>query len=97
MNHDGSTDEPQVFHDAVASMHTASLRREISMGSIRPPQRLAPYSYAVGLEVDHEQSRTIPRDTDGDAFGRLILLHDPRSDGNWSQACLLYTSDAADE
>lgn len=96
MNHDGSTDEPQVFHDAVASMHEASLRKEISMGSIRPPQRLAPYSYAVGLEVDHEQSRTIPRDTDGDAFGRLILLHDPRSDGNWSQALRLVAYIQAD-
>ena len=29
-------------------MNAATVRREIELGPIRPPQRLAPYSYALG-------------------------------------------------
>ena len=43
--------EPESFRVAVESLHTATVRPEIEIGSIRPPQRLAPYSYALGAEV----------------------------------------------
>nr|WP_255549501.1 DUF3000 domain-containing protein [Corynebacterium sp. TAE3-ERU12] len=74
---------PQAFTEAVASMHAASLRPEISLGEIRPPRKLAPFSHAVGLEVVQPETDIIPETSEGDAFGRLILLHDPRTEESW--------------
>ncbi|MFC4155549.1 DUF3000 domain-containing protein [Corynebacterium marambiense] len=78
------TDAPLLFNEAVKSMHRARLRSEVSLGTIRPPQRLAPYSHAVGLEVERAiDDNGIATDSDGDAFGRLILLHDPGAEESW--------------
>ncbi|WP_080794673.1 DUF3000 domain-containing protein [Corynebacterium pacaense] len=75
---------PAEFSRAVESMHEARLRPEITLGTIRPPQRLAPFSHAIGLEVTHPEGQgAIATDSEGDAFGRLILLHDPGSDDSW--------------
>ena len=74
---------PPAFTAAVESMHQARLREGISLGTIRPPQRLAPFSHAIGLEVEHRESAAIPTNSDGDAFGRLILLHDPGAQESW--------------
>lgn len=76
---------PADFSKAVESMHAAQLRPEISLGTIRPPQRPAPFSHAVGLEVVHpnEDGDNIPVDSEGDAFGRLILLHSPAAEEAW--------------
>src|SRR4029079_15690421 len=48
-----------------------------------PPQRLAPFSYALGAEVRHPESAIVPEQSEGDAFGRLILLHDPEVAEAW--------------
>lgn len=82
---------PAPFRDAVTSMHAATVRTGITVTDIRPPRKLAPYSHAIGLEVDRLQpgslpgdggddggEAAVPTDSDGDAFGRLILLHDPK-------------------
>lgn len=83
---------PGPFREAVTSMHAAPVRSGITVTDIRPPRKLAPYSHAIGLEVERLPGRTdavgtagrdggeaaVPTDSDGDAFGRLILLHDPR-------------------
>ena len=69
--------EPAQFRDAVAAMNAAQVRAEIELGPIRPPQRLAPYSYALGAEVKRPEVEVLPDSSAGDAFGRLILLHDP--------------------
>ncbi|HIW92027.1 MAG TPA: DUF3000 domain-containing protein [Candidatus Corynebacterium avicola] len=74
-------------------MHDAKVRGGITVTDIRPPRKLAPYSHAVGLEVDRLLTgdprddggeaavpENVPTDADGDAFGRLILLHDPGTD-----------------
>jgi hypothetical protein len=45
--------EPAPFRAAVTAMNAAVVRPEIELGPIRPPQRLAPYSYALGAEVRH--------------------------------------------
>lgn len=75
---------PEDFARAVESMHEAQLRPEITLGTIRPPQRLAPFSHAIGLEVNRPESiKPISTDAEGDAFGRLILLHDPGADDVW--------------
>lgn len=76
--------EPAVFRVAVDAMNSASVRPEIALGPIRPPQRLAPHSYAVGAEVRHDESQPVPEQSEGDAFGRLILLYDPHGDDAWN-------------
>ncbi|GAB18305.1 hypothetical protein GOEFS_050_00830, partial [Gordonia effusa NBRC 100432] len=64
------------------------MRPEIEVGAIRPPQRLAPYSYAVGAEVrqfaDDTDLESVPTDSQGSAFGRLILLYDPDGQEAWN-------------
>lgn len=79
--------EPAEFHDAVEAMNAATVRPEIELGPIRPPQRLAPFSYAIGAEVKHPELASdlavVPEQSDGDAFGRLILLHDPDGSEAW--------------
>lgn len=88
---------PPAFTQAVESMHAATLRPEISLGSIRPPQRLAPFSHAIGLEVGTEEDPDIiATDSDGDAFGRLILLHDPGAEEAWEGAMRLVAYIQAD-
>ena len=74
---------PPAFTAAVESMHQADLREGISLGTIRPPQRLAPFSHAIGLEVEHREAESVPTNSEGDAFGRLILLHDPGAQESW--------------
>jgi hypothetical protein len=75
--------EPAPFREAVAAMNAASVRSEIELGPIRPPQRLAPYSYALGAEVQHPEVEGVPESSEGDAFGRLILLYDPDGSEAW--------------
>ncbi|MFD4367721.1 DUF3000 domain-containing protein [Rhodococcus sp. NPDC058521] len=84
MTSSGSTAAPAEFRAAVDSMGAARVRGDIDLGPIRPPQRLAPYSYAIGAEVTHDESAGVPEQSEGDAFGRLILLHDPDGDDAWN-------------
>ncbi|WP_188585710.1 DUF3000 domain-containing protein [Gordonia jinhuaensis] len=83
MTTSGASAQPATFRSAVDSMHAARIRSEIEVGSIRPPQRLAPYSYAVGAEVRPDTDE-VPTDSDGTAFGRLILLYDPDGQDAWN-------------
>lgn len=89
------TQVPQYFRQAVDSMCGAEVREGISVGDIRPPRNLAPLSHALGLEVvrdlpgaqDMASAPTYsPPAEYGDAFGRLILLHDPSGEERWSGA-----------
>jgi hypothetical protein len=75
--------EPTQFREAVVAMNAAEVRSEIELGPIRPPQRLAPYSYALGAEVHRPEGELVPEVSEGDAFGRLILLHDPDGAEAW--------------
>lgn len=75
--------EPRLFREAVAAMNAAVVRAEIELGPIRPPQRLAPFSHALGAEVRRPEPLVVPERSDGDAFGRLILLHDPDGSDAW--------------
>lgn len=75
--------EPATFRDAVTAMSTATVRSEIELGPIRPPQRLAPYTYALGAEVAQPETEIVPERSEGDAFGRLILLYDPEGSEAW--------------
>ncbi|UZJ25918.1 DUF3000 domain-containing protein [Rhodococcus antarcticus] len=66
---------PEVFRRAVDGLSSVMTRAEITLGPIRPPQQLAPHTYALGAEVTSAE--------DVDAFGRLILLHDPDGHEAW--------------
>ncbi|MCT2287377.1 DUF3000 domain-containing protein [Corynebacterium sanguinis] len=100
--HAGAGDNPPSpaeFTAAVESMHAASLRPEITLGTIRPPQRPAPYSHAIGLEItrgDSGNPATVPIDAEGDAFGRLILLHSPEAEEAWEGSMRLVAYIQAD-
>src|SRR6202048_841380 len=75
--------EPAPFREAVAAMNAVTVRPEIELGPIRPPQRRAPYSCALGAEVKHPDLEIVPERSEGDAFGRLILLYAPDGSDAW--------------
>lgn len=64
-------------------MKAAQVRPEIELGPIRPPQRLAPFSYALGAEIKQPHITAVSENCVSDAFGRLILLHDPDGSQAW--------------
>lgn len=66
---------PEEFAQALASLATVTARAEVSLEPIRPPQRLAPWSYALGAEVSQDGEEV--------ASGRLVLLHDPSGHEAW--------------
>ncbi|MFF8290145.1 DUF3000 domain-containing protein [Streptomyces sp. NPDC016309] len=77
------TSVPPAFRQAVDALRGARLRPEIEVDPSRPPQRLAPYAYALEAAV-----------VDGDedlADGRLVLLHDPAGHEAWQGTFRLVT------
>ncbi|WP_214107557.1 DUF3000 domain-containing protein [Acrocarpospora catenulata] len=66
---------PAAFRRALATLRPAEVRPEIELEDIPAPQRLAPYSGAVGASVY--------RDDDELAVGRLIMLFDPNGQRGW--------------
>jgi hypothetical protein len=80
---------PETFRRAVASLTATAVRREVRVEALRPPQRLAPYSYAISADV---------LDPDGHelAKGRLVLLHDPDGHEAWDGVLRLVAYASAD-
>jgi hypothetical protein len=66
---------PAAFARAAESLRLAEVRPEIELEDLPAPQRLAPYSAAIGASVY--------RDDDELAVGRLILLYDPDGQRGW--------------
>ncbi|GGZ61090.1 hypothetical protein GCM10010371_20800 [Streptomyces subrutilus] len=74
---------PLPFRRAVDGLKKARLRSGIEIDPTKPPQRLAPYAYALeAAVVDGE---------DDLADGRLILLHDPAGHDAWQGTFRLVT------
>ncbi|MGW5717781.1 DUF3000 domain-containing protein [Amycolatopsis sp. NPDC003865] len=69
------TPVPELFREAVSALQSVRPRREVLLEPMRPPQRLAPWSYAVSCEVSGP--------ADVLASGRLVLLHDPDGQEGW--------------
>jgi hypothetical protein len=67
---------PEIFRRAVENLTTTEVRREVRVESLRPPQKLAPYSYAVSAEIVTDDGTDL-------ATGRLVLLHDPEGHEAW--------------
>jgi hypothetical protein len=68
--------KPELFREAVASLTGTKVRSEVRVEPLRPPQRLAPWSYAISADV-------LSAEGDELATGRLVLLHDPDGVEAW--------------
>lgn len=68
--------QPEIFRSAVASLTDVPVRAEVRVEPLRPPQRLAPYSYALSAEIMSADGLDL-------ASGRLVLLHDPDGHEAW--------------
>jgi hypothetical protein len=73
---DSRPEGPEIFRRAVESLTGATVRPEVLVEPLRPPQRLAPYSYAVSAEIIDADGKDL-------ATGRLVLLHDPDGHEAW--------------
>ncbi|MEV7413782.1 DUF3000 domain-containing protein [Streptomyces sp. NPDC089919] len=74
---------PLPFKRAVDGLTKARLRPGIEIDPTRPPQRLAPYAYALEAAVVEGEEDL--------ADGRLILLHDPAGHEAWHGTFRLVT------
>src|SRR5688572_3758908 len=74
---------PPAFTRAVAALRSVQPRPEIELSEIPPPQRLAPYAFAL--------SGAVVRQDDEVATGRLILLYDPDGHEAWEGTLRLVT------
>ena len=73
---------PEEFRRAVAALSTVRPRPELVLSPVDAPPRLAPYTWALGVEAD--AARRPGEDLDEpDTSGRLILLHDPAGQDAW--------------
>ena len=68
---------PAEFRRAVSRLDAARLRREVEIGELPAPGRLAPFSHAVAATLFAPGS-----DTES-ASGRMILLYDPDGVDAW--------------
>ncbi len=66
---------PEVFRRAVVSLSAVQPRPEVRFDPVPAPGRLAPWTYAWGLEL--------PSDAPAAAIGRLVLLHEPDGQDAW--------------
>jgi hypothetical protein len=74
---------PLAFRQAVEALHTARLRPEMEIEQARPPQRLAPFSYALEAAVVEDEQDL--------ADGRFVLLYDPAGHDAWKGTFRLVT------
>lgn len=80
---DAMASAPLPFRAAVDALRAARLRPELELEATRPPQRLAPFAYALeAAVVDGEEDL---------ADGRLVLLHDPAGHEAWRGSFRLVT------
>ena len=79
----GTGTAPPAFRAAVDALRGVRLRPQVEVEAVRPPQRLAPFAYALeATVVDGEHDL---------ADGRLVLLHDPAGHDAWRGTFRLVT------
>jgi hypothetical protein len=69
---------PHTFARAVDELRSVRPRKEIILTELAPPQRLAPFAYALAATI---RSPRVPVEDVAD--GRLILLFDPAGQEGW--------------
>ncbi|MGY1814876.1 DUF3000 domain-containing protein [Blastococcus sp. SYSU D00820] len=86
---------PEAFRAALAALAGLRVRPEIVVEPIPPPQRLAPWAYAVGARVVDPEGD----EDDEVGTGRFIVLHDPAGHEAWqgTTRCVGYLSAETDE
>jgi hypothetical protein len=67
---------PEEFVRAVTGLSEVAPRREIVLGALPAPARLAPHSHAISASVNSSDEQEI-------GSGRLVLLHDPEGVQAW--------------
>ena len=67
---------PEPFRTAVTSLLAAPVRPEARVERIRPPQRLAPWTFAVAVDISTPANPEC-------ATGRLVVLYDPDGAEAW--------------
>lgn len=70
------------------SLRRTVVRPDVDISPMKAPQRLAPYSYALGAEVIQDDTVL--------ATGRLVLLSDPDSHLEWDGSLRLITYASAE-
>lgn len=78
---------PSQFRRAVAALQTMRPRPELRVAAVDAPPRLAPFTWAMGLEADATAGRpgeALDDLDEPDTSGRLILLHDPAGQDAWA-------------
>ncbi|MGH3916550.1 MAG: DUF3000 domain-containing protein [Pseudonocardiaceae bacterium] len=76
-------DAPEVFRTGVACLSAVRPRPEVRFEPIPAPGRLAPWTYAWGLEVLGNPHGDDHTGDHASATGRLVLLHEPRGQDAW--------------
>ncbi|WP_069812540.1 DUF3000 domain-containing protein [Streptomyces sp. TP-A0874] len=79
----GDDGTPSPFRQAVEALRASRPRPELEIETARPPQRLAPYAYALEATVVQGGAEL--------ADGRLVLLHDPAGHDAWHGTFRLVT------
>lgn len=78
---------PSQFRRAVGSLQRVQPRPELRVTAVDAPPRLAPYTWAFGVEADATAGRpgeALDDLDEPDTSGRLILLHDPAGQDAWA-------------
>jgi hypothetical protein len=66
---------PEPFRTAIQTLLDTATRTESVIERIRPPQRLAPWSFAIAVDVDSPGGEG--------STGRLVVLYDPDGTEAW--------------
>jgi hypothetical protein len=74
---------PPIFRQAVEALRAVEPRPELQLVDIDPPRRLAPHSFALGVELADDLVGP-ESDAEVDVTGRLVLLHDPEARDAWA-------------
>jgi hypothetical protein len=76
---------PPKFRQAVDALQAVQPRSELQLVDIDPPRRLAPHSFALGVELAEDYvDQSGPADAEVDVTARLVLLHDPEARDAWA-------------
>ncbi len=95
---DDGAEPPADFQAALDSLATVQARPEVVLEHIPAPQRLAPWSHAIGARVA-EPGEIAGEDELEIASGRFIVLFDPAGHEAWdgTTRCVGYVSAVTDE
>ncbi|HEX8766976.1 MAG TPA: DUF3000 domain-containing protein [Jatrophihabitans sp.] len=72
---------PEPFRTAISTLLATTVRPQARVERIRPPQRLAPWTFAVAVDIF--PSSTGSAGGHDSATGRLVVLYDPDGTEAW--------------